>query len=73
MLAHAFANFEANVVPICTVVSKGDEAWDRVTVPMVSRGGGGKGIAAVFWKNGVVYILEFLISEDKRKEGCLLM
>ena len=67
MLAHTFPNFEANVVPICTVISNNDEAWDRVTLPMVSRGGGGKGIAAVFYRNGIC-VLKFLMNEDKSRE-----
>ena len=67
MPAHTFPNFEANVVPICTVVSNDDETWDGVTLPMVSRGGGGNGIAAVLCRNDID-VLKFLIDEDRRKE-----
>ncbi len=31
MFAHAFADFETNVVPICTVVRNNPEAWRDVT------------------------------------------
>ena len=49
LFVHAFAYFEANVVPICRAVSTEVDTWSDIVLPMVSTGGGGKGIVETFW------------------------
>ena len=48
LFVHAFADFEANVVPVCRPVSTNVGTWSGIAVPMVSTGGGGKGIVGAF-------------------------
>ena len=49
LLAYTFADFKANVVPICRAVSEDVDIWSGIAVPMVFTGGGGKGIVGVSW------------------------